>query len=297
MGLQAVERVLTPSGQHWVGDGFWVTTVFSPSIIDAQTLSPFVLMDHAGPRHFAPAPRPRGVGEHPHRGFETVTFAYQGEIEHRDSHGGGGLIGPGDVQWMTAAKGVVHEEFHSHEFTKSGGTLEMVQLWVNLPANKKMSSPRYQRLPAESFPVVELGRARARLIAGSLLGKRGPGKTHTPITVFDLEFSEGGEASFSLANGTTTLLMMLRGDATLQGEHSLSEGSLAVLDRSSPGRVELTGRPGTRVLVLNGEPLEEPVVARGPFVMNTQSEIAQAIRDYQAGTMGQLAPKETPWES
>lgn len=291
--LQAVAQVVRPKEKHWVGDGFRVSTIFSPNIVDAQTLSPFVLLDHAAPKHFASATRPRGVGEHPHRGFETVTFAYEGEVAHRDSHGGGGTIGAGDVQWMTAASGVVHEEFHSQAFTEAGGIFEMVQLWVNLPAKQKMSAPRYQRLLAKSFPALKFGNATARLVAGNLLGEQGPAKTHSPMTVFDLEFAEAGEASFQLAGGTTTLLLMLRGDAKVQGAHAVAAGEMVVFDRSSVGSIKLAAEDGARALILNGEPLHEPVVAHGPFVMNTKDEIVQAIRDYQAGKMGRLAPKET----
>jgi redox-sensitive bicupin YhaK (pirin superfamily) len=298
--LQKIEQVVAPREKHWVGDGFKVSTVFSPYLVDAQTLSPFVLMDHAAPKYFESAIRPRGVGEHPHRGFETVTFAYQGEVAHRDSHGGGGTIGSGDVQWMTAASGVVHEEFHSQAFTQTGGTFEMVQLWVNLPASDKMNDPRYQLLKAETFPRLNLGSAQARLIAGEFLGDKGPAKTHTPITMFDLEFDDAGEISFQLAEGTTTLLLMLRGDATAQDGQAVSSGEMVVFDRSSVGAIKLAADKGARALILNGEPLNEPVVAHGPFVMNTKAEIMQAMHDYRRGKMGNLQPKQesgATWES
>ncbi len=297
--LQAIAHVVAPREQHWVGDGFRVCTVFSPYIVDAQTLSPFILMDHAAPRHFDSAHRPRGVGQHPHRGFETVTFAYQGEVAHRDSHGGGGTIKAGDVQWMTAASGVVHEEFHSESFTKAGGIFEMVQLWVNLPAQKKMSAPRYQQLPGQTFPTFKLGDAKARLIAGEFFEKRGPAKTHTPITMFDLAFAKAGQSSFQLSSGTTTLLFLLRGSARVQGEQPVSAGELVIFDRSSTGAIRIDAEDDTQFLILNGEPLNEPVVARGPFVMNTNAEIAQAIDDYRMGKMGQLPIKEqgdATWE-
>ncbi len=279
--------------RHWVGDGFRVSTIFAPHVVDAQVLSPFILMDHAAPRHFEPTTKPRGVGEHPHRGFETVTFAYQGEVAHRDSHGGGGTIGEGGVQWMTAASGVVHEEFHSQAFTQAGGMFEMVQLWVNLPAKKKMSSPRYQKLDGKSFPVVDLDGTPARLIAGTLGGKTGPAKTHTPITVFDLGFARDGTAKFQLDAGSTTLLLLLEGEGRVQNDQALSAGELAIFDRASTGAIHLTAKPGTRALVLNGQPLNEPVVAHGPFVMNTREEIQEAVADYRRGKMGRLPPKET----
>jgi hypothetical protein len=289
--LQSVLTVARAREQHWVGDAFLVSTVFSPNQLDPQILSPFLLMDHAAPKHFPPATKARGVGEHPHRGFETVTFAYAGEVAHRDSHGGGGVIGPGDVQWMTAGSGVVHEEFQSERFTAEGGTFEMVQLWVNLPARLKMTSPRYQGLEGQSFPRIPFADGvQARLIAGDLQSLQGPALTHTPITLFDVDFEASSTAQFELATGTTTLLFVLRGSVRAQRAKTAQQGDLVVLDRASEGAVELEGELGTRVLVLNGEPLNEPVFAHGPFVMNTRAEIVEAIHDYQRGLMGTLAP-------
>ena len=234
-----------------------------------------------------------GFPGHPHRGFETITIVRKGMVDHSDSLGASGRYGNGDVQWMTAASGVVHEEFHSKTFTESGGIFEMVQLWVNLPAKLKMTAPRYQQLLGSTFPTLQLGSARARLIAGSLLDKHGPAKTHSPITMFDMEFTEDGEATFALDEGTTTLLFMLRGDATVQDGQRVSSGELVVFDRSTAGSIRLAAENGARALILNGEPLNEPVVAHGPFVMNTKAEIAQAMRDYQNGKMGQLPLKES----
>jgi redox-sensitive bicupin YhaK (pirin superfamily) len=288
--LKPIAQAVSARENHWVGDGFAVSTLFSPRIIDAQVLSPFILMDHAAPRRFEPTTTPRGVGEHPHRGFETVTFAYQGEVDHRDSHGGGGTIGAGDVQWMTAASGVVHEEKHSRSFSQNGGVFEMVQLWVNLPARMKMSSPRYQSLQGTTFPALEFGDASGRLIAGGLQGETGPAQTYSPITIFDMDLPAGSEASFEPPAGHTTLVLILEGRATAQNERSVESGDLLVMDRDAPGSVTLNAAERTRVLVLGGEPLGEPVVAQGPFVMNTQAEIHQAIRDYRAGHMGTLAP-------
>ena len=285
-----IAHVLSAREHHWVGDGFFVSTIFSPQQLDAEILSPFILMDHAAPRHFPPAARRRGVGEHPHRGFETVTFAYQGQVDHRDSHGGGGTIGSGDVQWMTAASGVVHEEMHSEPFTQAGGIFEMVQLWVNLPARLKMTSPRYQELKGSSFPELKFGRASGRLIAGSLQGMSGPAKTHTPITMFDMMLPESSEASFELPKGMTILVFVLEGRGIAQNTRQVQGGDLLILDRNQHGMVSLKATEPTRVLVLSGEPLGEPVVAHGPFVMNTREEIVEAINDYQRGRMGTLAP-------
>jgi len=288
--LQAIDQVVTVRERHWVGDGFYVSTVFSPHRMNPQTLSPFILMDYGAPRHFPPTTERRGVGEHPHRGFETVTFAYQGEVDHRDSYGGGGTIQAGDVQWMTAASGVVHEEFHSEAFRKLGGLFEMVQLWVNLPGSLKLTAPRYQALKGASFPQIRLGDAKARLIAGSLGGQKGPALTHTPITMFDMNCVDGATAEFELAPGTTTLVFVLSGTAVAQGARALRAGDLMIMKRDEHGRVQLKADSGTRVLVLNGQPLNEPVVAHGPFVMNSRQEIVEAIQDYQAGKMGTLAP-------
>jgi len=285
---RALQGVFAPGPEHWVGDGFYVKTVFWPQL-GAQMLSPFLLLDHGARKHFDPSPWRRGVGEHPHRGFETVTFAYEGEVEHRDSAGGGGRIGPGDVQWMTAASGVVHEEKHSEAFSERGGDFEMVQLWVNLPADKKMSEPRYQPLLDREFPRLQLGAAEARLVAGTLGGEAGPARTHTPITTLDLRFHEDGTSELELPTGWTTLVFPLEGDVTAgPAREPIGARHFGVFDPNDDGAVQLHASKGARVLVLAGEPIDEPVVAYGPFVMNTREEISQAFRDYQSGKMGHL---------
>lgn len=285
---RAVDRVLASKSEHWVGDGFRVRSVISPDG-DPRVQSPFLLLDHAARRSFEPASERRGVGEHPHRGFETVTFAYRGEIEHRDSAGGGGIIGPGDVQWMTAAAGIVHEEKHSQRFTEQGGEMEMVQLWVNLPAKAKMSRPGYQSLLDRDFPRLSLGAAQARLVAGALGNQRGPATTHSPMTIFDLQFGEEGVSEFALPSGFNSLTFTLEGEVQVGADaRSVLPGQLAVLQRSGSEPVRLRGDKGARVLVLSGEPIDEPVAAYGPFVMNTEAQIMQAVRDYQSGKMGHL---------
>jgi redox-sensitive bicupin YhaK (pirin superfamily) len=285
---RAVERVLNSQSEHWVGDGFRVRSVISPDG-DPNVQSPFLLLDHAARRYFEPAAERRGVGEHPHRGFETVTFAYRGEIEHRDSSGGGGIIGPGDVQWMTAASGIVHEEKHSQRFTAQGGELEMVQLWVNLPAKHKLSQPGYQSLLDKDFPRLTLGAAQARLVAGTLEQTEGPARTHSPMTIFDLNFGEDGASEFTLPGSFTTLTFALEGELRVGDEpRALQPGALAVLERQADAPVRIHAAKGARVLVLSGEPIAEPVAAYGPFVMNTRAEIMQAVRDYQSGKMGHL---------
>jgi len=276
-----------PGSGHWVGDGFPVRNLFPSNGV--KQISPFLMLDYAGPAYFKPANHSRGVGEHPHRGFETVTIAYQGAVDHRDSGGNSGTIRPGDVQWMTAASGVVHEEMHEREFTQRGGVFEMVQLWVNLPKAFKMSPPRYQSLLSNDIPAVDLGPgALARVIAGELNGVAGPAKTFTLVNVFDLRMNEGSAADLDLPEGHNSAIVLLRGSVLLNGGKALEgEARLAMLSPS--GRtVSLKAQQRSILLVLDGEPIQEPVASYGPFVMNTQAELRQAIEDYQAGKMGRL---------
>lgn len=273
--------------RHWVGDGFPVSSMFSYD--SAPFLSPFILLDYAAPAEFKPALAPRGVGEHPHRGFETVTIAYQGEIEHRDSAGHKGRIGAGDVQWMTAASGIVHEEMHGKEFTKTGGTLEMVQLWVNLPARFKKSPPGYQDVVGSRTPVVRLAAdaGTVRVIAGEFEKEKGPARTFTPIEVWDMRLSGGKVANLNVPPGQSTALLFLRGGGRVNGSKSVDEGELAVLDREGETLSIEAGADST-ILLLSGAPIDEPVAGYGPFVMNTEGEIRQAITDYRNGLMGHL---------
>jgi redox-sensitive bicupin YhaK (pirin superfamily) len=287
--MKKLASVLKSRPAHWVGDGFPVKSMISPQDPPEHT-SPFLLLDYAEPYEFTPADNHRGVGQHPHRGFETVTLAFQGEIAHRDSAGNSGLIGPGDVQWMTAASGVVHEEFHSPEFTRTGGAFEMIQLWVNLPADHKMSKPRYQELPSSSIPVVDLpdGAGTLRVIAGNAFGEEGPAQTVTPINLWDLSLKPSGEIELELPEASTTLLLVLTGSTHINDEDTVSAGDLARFERDG-SRIVLDSKEGVRAILLNGTPIDEPVVAHGPFVMNTREEISQAISDFQSGQMGQLA--------
>jgi redox-sensitive bicupin YhaK (pirin superfamily) len=281
--------------QHWVGDGFPVRSMFS-HFSHGKHVSPFLLLDHAGPAEFEPAAQPRGVGEHPHRGFETVTIVYQGEVDHRDSAGNGGHIGPGDVQWMTAASGILHEEFHSHAFTRKGGTLEMVQLWVNLPASDKSAAPGYQTLLDSDIPSVTLpdGAGALRVIAGEHAGTRGPARTFTPVNVWDLRLRRDGATTLPLPEGHQVIVVVLRGTVLVNDSDIVRESQFALLDRAG-GAVTLEANSDATVLVLSGEPIDEPVVMHGPFVMNTQAEIRQAIADYQSGRFGSMpAIADTP---
>lgn len=279
--------------RHWVGDGFPVASMFSYD--SAPKLSPFLLLDYAAPAEFRPALRPRGVGEHPHRGFETVTVVYQGEVEHKDSTGNSGLIGPGDVQWMTAAAGIVHEEMHSREFTQKGGTMEMVQLWVNLPAKFKKAPAGYQDILKSRIPELALpnGAGTVRVIAGEFTGTgnadtaKGAAKTFTPIDLWDLRIEAKKTARFRVPEGHATALLFLRGGGLVNGADSVDEGGLAVLDRNG-SEVSIEAGSDATVLLLSGAPIDEPVVGYGPFVMNTHGEIRQAMEDYRNGKMGHL---------
>jgi redox-sensitive bicupin YhaK (pirin superfamily) len=288
MPAKSIQKVVRDVPGHWVGDGFPVRSMFAYE--DSERYDPFLLLDYAAPYTFAPSSAPRGVGEHPHRGFETVTIVYQGELEHRDSAGNHGSIGPGDVQWMTAAGGVVHEEFHSHQFTRTGGVFEVVQLWVNLPASDKMSPPRYQGILDNQIPVVqvsgELG--RVRVIAGEFQGVKGPARTFTPIHLWDVQLKAGASAELPVPDGFTTALVIQRGTATISGSETVSAPALVLFDRQGDS-IAVECQDDFRALLLSGQPLNEPVAAQGPFVMNTREQIREAILDFQAGRMGRLA--------
>jgi len=273
---------------HWVGDGFPVRSLFSYST-HSKTLSPFLLLDFAGPAEFTPAATPRGVGQHPHRGFETVTIVYRGEVSHRDSTGQGGTIGPGDVQWMTAGAGILHEEFHSDAFTRAGGMLQMIQLWVNLPARHKMTTPRYQAILNSEIPAAPLanGAGTVRVIAGQYENAKGPAQTFTPMNVWDLRLTASGSTTVSAPAGWNTALIVLNGQIKVNSERVVQDGAMVVLSaQGSDCFIETLS--DASVLLLSGEPIDEPVVGYGPFVMNTRSEIEQAIHDFNSGKFGEM---------
>jgi redox-sensitive bicupin YhaK (pirin superfamily) len=289
--MRKVIAVHDAAPPHWVGDGFPVRSVFSYDGLGREPLSPFLMLDYAAPRRFDPAPRRRGVGVHPHRGFETVTVVYDGELEHRDSAGNGGRIGPGDVQWMTAASGILHEEFHSERFTRDGGVMSMMQLWVNLPARHKMDKPRYQTLLDADIPRVALDgdAGTLRLIAGEYDGKRGPAETFTPIEVWDLCVAPGRTVTLRTPEGHTTAIVPMQGSALVNGTHAAGPAQLARLARDGGEfTVAAVGEGELKALVLAGEPITEPVVGYGPFVMNSEREIATAFADFQGGRFGQM---------
>jgi len=283
-----IEKIVAPREKHWVGDGFHVSTIFSMHSEDPESISPFLMMDHAAPKYFPPTQKKRGVGEHPHRGFETVTFAIKGEVEHRDSGGGGGKITTGGIQWMTAGSGVVHDEFHSREFSQKGGDFEMIQLWVNLPSKFKMTQPRYQSFEKGDFPIIDHGNHEmsVKVIAGTFGTVTSPVKTFSPINMYELNGSSGSQLEITLPVGSNTLVFQLSGKSSV-ADQQIEKGNLAILSKSGNSfKLELLEE--SKVMILNGEPLGEPVAAYGPFVMNTRQELMEAFKDFQAGKMGQL---------
>jgi quercetin 2,3-dioxygenase len=274
--------------RHWVGDGFPVHGLFDYGA-GARERSPFLMLDYGAPTRFEPTTARRGVGQHPHRGFETVTIVYAGEVEHRDSTGQGGMIGPGDVQWMTAGAGILHEEFHSTQYARNGGPFEMVQLWVNLPARDKMTPPGYQAITNAQIPAVPLpaGAGQLRVIAGQYGDTAGPAHTFTPMNVWDLRLTAGHTVDLPQTEGWTALLVVLGGTVRLQGVQVLRAAQMATLSPEGCG-VRLEADEDTKLLLLAGEPIDEPVVGYGPFVMNSQAEIRQAVVDFNSGRFGRM---------
>ncbi|MBT2296158.1 pirin family protein [Pseudomonas fluorescens] len=286
--MKNIIGVYTSPRPHWVGDGFPVRTLFSYDNL-GKHISPFLLLDHAAPTQFSPTTERRGVGQHPHRGFETVTIVYQGELEHRDSTGSGGKIGPGDVQWMTAASGIIHEEFHSEDFARQGGFMEMVQLWVNLPAKDKMAPAGYQTLLNGDIPSIDLkdNAGSLRLIAGRFEGHQGPAKTFTPIDVWDMRLNAEKNLTLDVHDGRNTALVVLRGTVQVNGRERVEAGQLALFDRAGE-QLHLHANQDAVVLLLSGEPIDEPIVGHGPFVMNSEQEIHQAFNDFHSGRFGAM---------
>ncbi|KGQ42811.1 pirin family protein [Gallibacterium anatis] len=288
--MRKVKNIYQENQAHWVGDGFLVQPLFSHMGEDRGT-NPFLMLDYAAPQYYEPNSRtPRGVGQHPHKGFETVTIAYQGEVEHRDSSGGGGVIKAGDVQWMTAGAGIIHQEFHSEAFSRRGGMFEMVQLWVNLPRKDKNVPAHYQHLAKENIPVVEFAdnAGYARIIAGNFADIQGAAKTYTKMNVWDMVINAGREVEIEIPESQSLSMVVLRGKATFNHNEQASAGQLVNFERSA-GKVTITSADEElKILLLAGEPIEEPVVGYGPFVMNSFEEIRQAVNDFNAGKFGQI---------
>jgi len=289
--MKKVKSIHRQREGHWVGDGFPVHTIFHYQ--EQPELTPFLLLDHAGPHDFEASTKERGVGWHPHRGFETVTVVYDGEVDHHDTAGHGGRISAGDVQWMTAGSGLLHKEFHSPEFTRRGGRFEVLQLWVNLPRKSKMTAPRYQGLATRDIPVVALpdNAGSVRVIAGEFGGGKGPAKTFTPINLLDVRLGAGKRVTLDLVDGYTASLYVLRGDVVLNGEEPAHATELVVLERSG-AEVTIEATSDAVVFVMNGQPITDPVAGYGPFVINTRQEIQQAFADFQLGRLGVVPENE-----
>lgn len=288
--MKQISGVYSAPRQHWVGDGFPVRSLFSYQSLGAKNISPFLLLDYAGPAEFTPTAGRRGVGQHPHKGFETVTLVYQGEVEHRDSTGAGGIIGPGDVQWMTAGSGIVHQEFHSQAFAKAGGMLHMVQLWVNLPAKDKSTPAGYQSILNKQIPLVSLpdNAGTVRVIAGQFNQTNGPAKTFTDINLWDVNLKTDKQTVLTIPDGHNTMLVVISGTVLVNDKQVAREADLICFDNHG-GEIHLESNNDATVLILSGEPIDEPVVGQGPFVMNTREEIHQAIDEFNRGEMGQIS--------
>ena len=286
-----IDRVVAAPRPHWVGDGFHVSGFFN-AIPDAQRkLSPFLLLDYGAPREFPPTANTRqGVGPHPHRGFETVTIAFQGSVAHHDSTGKGGVIHPGDVQWMTAASGILHREYHEESWARKGGTMQMAQIWVNLPRAHKMDPPGYQAITADRIGVATLpnGAGTVRVIAGEYLGVRGPAKTFTSVTMLDIRLAGKGRAEFDVPASHNAALLVMQGEVRVNGEAASENEFVVFANEGERVAVEAKAGEDAHLLLLAGEPIEEPVVSYGPFVMNTEGEIRQAMVDFQSGKFGSL---------
>lgn len=286
--MKQVAKIYDAPDKHWVGNGFHVHGMFNYQETQ-KNLDPFLLMDYASPEYFPAITHDahRGVGEHPHRGFETVTIAYQGEVEHQDSANGGGIIGTGDVQWMTAGSGLMHEEFHSAEFSKTGGMFEMVQLWINLPAKDKMTTPKYQAIHHADIPTIDLGVGTVKLIAGEMGGITGAASTFSPINMWDVRLNQGGEHTFNIPESHNLLLLILDGKVCINGSDHAHSTQLVTFHQGG-SQLIIKAEKNAKILVLSGEPLNEPIFGHGPFVMNTPEQIIEAIQDLRSGKFGQL---------
>lgn len=287
--MKKVIGVYRNQNMHWVGDGFPVKNLLSYDRL-GQAISPFLLLDYAAPYAFSPTTAQHGVGSHPHRGFETVTLAYSGEVTHKDSAGGGGTINTGDVQWMTAGAGVVHEEFHSPAFAKTGGLFEMVQLWVNLPAKDKMTAPRYQAIQAADIPriALEADAGHVRVIAGDFDGTQGPAHTFSSINVWDGELKAEYETFLRVPASHNSILVVLSGEVMVNGSQKVMDSSIVMFAKDGETVIQLQANHDTKFVLLSGEPLNEPIQGYGPFVMNTKEEIVQAFQDFNNGKFGEI---------
>ncbi|RFC54500.1 pirin family protein [Brumimicrobium aurantiacum] len=290
MKTKNIEYIAAPNPPHFVGDGFRVHN-FIPGVsrMDMKRMDPFIMMDYNSPHHFPPSETPKGVDVHPHKGFETVTIAYKGKVEHHDSSGGGGVIGEGEVQWMTAGKGVLHKEFHEKEWSKKGGEFQMVQLWVNLPAKDKSTAPKYQAVEYDKIKRHTLPNdaGTVEVIAGEYNGTKGNASTFTPIHMMNAKLNTGGKADFNFPADYSTVLLVVKGAIKVNGENKIDTDHLALMARDGE-KFEIEALEESIVLVLSGEPINEPIAAHGPFVMNTREELIEAFQDFNEGKFGEL---------
>lgn len=289
MATKKVELVMQPRPAHFVGDGFRVHN-FIPSgyRTDMKRMDPFIMLDYNSKFHFGATDTPRGVGVHPHRGFETVTIAYEGLVEHHDSAGGGGIIGQGDVQWMTAASGVLHKEFHETEWAKKGGIFQMVQLWVNLPAKDKMTAPKYQAIKNAEMKMVDLGEnGLVEIIAGEFNGEKGPASTFSPVNLMNAKLKKGGKAEFSFPANFNTAALVIEGSIIVNEEEKVPTDNFILFENEGETST-IEASEDSVVLIISGQPLNEPIFPHGPFVMNTREEIIQAFEDFNTGKFGYL---------
>jgi redox-sensitive bicupin YhaK (pirin superfamily) len=287
---KSVDRIIAPPPSHWVGDGFKVHGFFPNQYLSAQRMSPFYLLDYNAKINFPPSTNLLGVGAHPHRGFETVTIAYKGKVQHHDSTGGGGIIGEGDVQWMTAGSGLLHKEYHEEEFNREGGLFQMVQLWVNLPAKDKMTKPQYQAITNDQMGRYELpeGKGTVEVIAGEFNGVKGAATTFSPVHLYNLKLQKGASVKLNFSENDTTALLMIEGEAKIN-QTEIAPTDNFVLFKRDGEEIFVEATDDSVILVMSGKPLDEPIAAYGPFLMNTQEEIEQAFEDFQTGKFGYLA--------
>ncbi|RLK02390.1 pirin family protein [Tenacibaculum discolor] len=288
MKTRSIEKIVKPGTPHFVGDGFRVHN-FIPGTSTMQRMDPFIMLDYNSKYNFPPTDKPKGVGVHPHRGFETVTIAYKGRVEHGDSAGGGGIIGEGDVQWMTAASGVLHKEFHETEWSKTGGEFQMVQLWVNLPAKDKMSPPKYQAIANAEMAKIPLadGGGEIEVIAGEYEGNKGPASTFSPVNMFNVKLKKGVKTQLTFPEKYTTAILSVEGSVKVNESNNVLEDHFALF-KNDGDTFTLEALEDAVILVLSGEPLNEPIAAHGPFVMNTKQELIEAFQDFNTGKFGYL---------
>ncbi len=291
MKTKTVEQIIAPPKPHFVGDGFRVHN-FIPSVqpMSMERMSPFILLDYASKYYFSASDTPRGVGVHPHKGFETVTIAYKGKVAHHDSHGGGGVIGEGDVQWMTASSGILHKEYHEEEWSKQGGDFQMVQLWVNLPKKDKLSNPKYQAIVNAAIPhyILDNNGGEIEVIGGQYKDTKGAASTFSPMHLLNARLNKGAVASFDFPIEYNTGLVVIEGNIIVNGtEKALTDHFVLMANDGEQFSIEATSE-NTVVLILSGKPIDEPIAARGPFVMNTEGELKQAYQEFYEGKFGYL---------